>query len=69
MCSPWRRGAMVVVVLLGVMGSLDAVMRPQCGQFRQTPVLVCPRRVTERNVGINWSTVLFLVGMMVMVEG
>ena len=25
--------------------------------------------VTERNVGINWSTVLFLVGMMVMVEG
>ena len=63
-------GLMVVVVLLGVMGSLDAVMEAlSVDSFGKPQFWFAHGGVTERNVGINWSTVLFLVGMMVMVEG
>ena len=63
-------GLMVVVVLLGVMGSLDAVMEALSVDSVGKPQFwFAHGGVTERNVGINWSTVLFLVGMMVMVEG
>ena len=61
---------MVLVVLLGAMGSVDAVWEAlSLNSFVKLPFWYGHGGVTEFNVGINWSTVLFLTGMMVMVEG
>src|SRR5699024_3696609 len=52
-------GLMVAVVLLGVMGSLDAVMEAlSVDSFGKPQSWFAHGGVTERNVGINWSTVL-----------
>ena len=62
-------GLMVGVVLLGVMGSPPAALEAlSVESFIQPQFWYAHGGVTELNVGINWSTVLFLVGMMVMVE-
>ena len=61
---------MVLVVLLGAMGSVDAVWEAlSLNSFGKLPFWYAHGGVTEFNVGLNWSTVLFLTGMMVMVEG
>ncbi len=63
-------GAMVLVVLLGAMGSPAAVMEAlSVDSFFKPQFWYAHGGVTEFNVGINWSTVLFLTGMMAMVEG
>ena len=57
-------------MLLGAMGSVDAVWEAlSLNSFVKLPFWYAHGGVTEFNVGINWSTVLFLSGMMVMVEG
>ncbi len=62
-------GVMVVVVLLGAMGSPAAVLEAlSVGSFFKPQFWFAHGGVTELNVGINWSTILFLTGMMVMVE-
>lgn len=61
---------MVLVVLLGAMGSPAAVMEAlSVDSFFKPQFWYAHGGVTEFNVGINWSTVLFLTGMMAMVEG
>lgn len=63
-------GTMVLVVLLGAMGSPPAVLEAlSLDSFFSPHFWFAYGGVTERNVGINWSTILFLVGMMVMAEG
>ena len=61
---------MVLVVLLGSMGSPEAAMEAlSLDSFLKPQFWFAHRGATEFNLGINWSTVLFLTGMMVMVEG
>lgn len=63
-------GTMVLVVLLGAMGSPPAVLEAlSLDSFFSPHFWFAYGGVTERNMGINWSTILFLVGMMVMAEG
>lgn len=63
-------GLMVLVVLLGAMGSPQAALEAlSLDSFCTTYFWFAHGGVTELNVGINWSTILFLAGMMVMAEG
>ena len=62
-------GAMVLVVLLGTMGSPAAALEAlSVDSFVKPQFWFAHGGVTEFNVGINWSTILFLAGMMIMVE-
>lgn len=62
-------GAMLVVVFLLSMGSPEAVWKAlSFDSMFHTQFWFAHGGVTEFNVGINWSTILFLLGMMVMVE-
>ena len=62
-------GAMGLVVLLGTMGSPAAALEAlSVDSFVKPQFWFAHGGVTEFNVGINWSTILFLAGMMIMVE-
>ena len=62
-------GAMVLVVLLGTMGSPAAALEAlSVDSFVKPQFWFAHGGVNEFNVGINWSTILFLAGMMIMVE-
>lgn len=63
-------GLMVLAVLLGAMGSPAAALEAlSLDSLFSTQFWFAHGGVTELNVGINWSTLLFLAGMMVMAEG
>lgn len=64
-------GLTIVVVFLGLMHSGSAVWTSLSLQSMLEPTFwyVGHSPVNELNVGINWSTILFIAGMMVMVEG
>ncbi len=62
-------GLMIVLVFLLVMGDLSAVGEAlSLDSFHHFEFWFSHFGITEFNTGINWSTILFLVGMMVMVE-
>ncbi len=64
-------GLTIVVVFLGIMHSGSAVWISLSLQSMLEPTFwyVGHNPVSELNVGINWSTILFIAGMMIMVEG
>ena len=62
-------GLTIVVVFLIVMRSPDAVLNVlSLGQFGQ-PAFWFPGEAHFESSGINWQTIVFIGGMMVMVEG
>ena len=62
-------GLMIVLVFLLSMGSLGAVLEAlSVNSFLKFEFWFSHVGMTEFNTGINWSTILFLAGMMIMVE-
>lgn len=61
---------MIVVVFLGMLHSVDAVMETLNLASIFTPHFWYPGPgASESFMGINWTTIFFIAGMMVMVEG
>ena len=64
-------GCTVVVVFLLVMHSVSAVWEAlSLESMAERPFWYAGQGMhNEMNTGINWSTILFIAGMMIMVEG